>query len=198
MRLDAIRKQLETYVSKMRKGERHWLKLASAPSAIAVPGIDQPRTISVKRAIYAAFVGDIPQNHEVVPNCKHKYCFCPEHLVLRSSKKDVRPLSFANLETDKKEDCKTPSFDKFPPGISLDAFLAIRNSVSSHRREALIYGVHVKEIVRIRSGLYDATARMETKRLRTINKVSSTRPMNQVSEQSFEEELADFLHQTRE
>jgi hypothetical protein len=196
MRVDDLRKKLESCVSKMRRGEKHWLVRPDAPAAIYVPEIPAPSTISIRRAIYAAFVGDIPENREVVPRCQHKYCINPEHVTLRKSKKPARPLSFSMLPTEESE----PSNDlaKLPKGLTLDAFAMIRHSVSSHRREALVHGIDVKEVVRVRSGLYDAAARAETKRLKSLGRGQEKGPVDRSSEASFQQELADFLQQTKE
>src|SRR5690349_17274649 len=43
----------------------------------------------LRRVAYAAFIGDIPQYHEIKTTCEHRDCVNPNHLVTRISVRQI-------------------------------------------------------------------------------------------------------------
>jgi hypothetical protein len=75
--------KLEKMITIQRKGPKHWLLKDEKKKHVTIPRTGE--VVSVKKALYAAFRGEVPDKHDIRYACDHKYCINPHHQELRYS-----------------------------------------------------------------------------------------------------------------
>ncbi len=151
--------KLEGYCRIMRRGEKHWFLDSGAPKLVHIPELAGP--VTVKRALYAAFVGEIGDGEEVVAKCGTRGCVRPDHqkLVGRPSSR-ARGLSLPehlaalNGPSTFREGQKVQIL---PLGLTVRKIQVVKLMVKSNSLEqiATATGLDHATIMRIKGGMYD-------------------------------------------
>ena len=134
----------------------HWLvvgcKTAWAPEICEV--------VTTKRAIYAAFVGPIPENMDVVSTCDVGGCVRPEHVGLAAARRASRALSLpetlATLSRTGEEFAAVPGL--LPKGVTARAVAMVKRMSTSGTPLAAVSfatGLSAQDVARSRGGAYD-------------------------------------------
>lgn len=169
--------RLERLCRRLKNEPRHWF-LAKCES-MWLPEMHEH--VSVKRAIYAAFVGDVPAEMEVKAKCDSRHCVNPEHLALVPARNlNNRPLSFPwhleQLTAPKRFVPPTPK-GKLPVGMSHEIVARVKTMLkagSTLNQVQLAVDLPVREIVLIKNGMYN---RVAGKAKRAVDKqIQESRP----------------------
>lgn len=154
--------KLEKLCRRLKNEPRHWFITGSG--SMWMPEIQDH--VSVKRAIYAAFVEDVPEDMEVrATKCEASRCVNPEHCSLVPARGVAnKALSFSwhreQLSMPKKFIPPTPK-GKLPVGITHELVAKVKTmskAGSTLGQIQLVTKVSLKEIVLIRNGSYDRAA----------------------------------------
>ncbi len=165
-----LHQKLEKMCRRQIKPPHHW-------DLIGAINIRLPETrdvITTKRAIYAAYIGPIPAGKDLRTTCGDKKCVSPYHQELTESRRgDVRALSLPGLpEMLHKIGVNHSPVATFLKGLSHDKFNMIKamfKAGSSVTSIAAYTQLPLLEIMRIRSGFYDAVY-SEERRMMAKNK----------------------------
>lgn len=157
-------KKLQEYCRISHRGDQHWILIGA--ETVRIP--DTGEIVTVKRAIYASFVGDVPENMDVAVVCGVSQCAAPKHLSLAASRRKARPLSlpqfldaFMGKTTYVGKDPKVV----IPKGLDLKKAREIEVLAASGTpivEIAGVTGLTSSDIVRLRSGVYDGAMRKVT------------------------------------
>jgi hypothetical protein len=156
----SLHKKLKSMVSMSRGTDRHW-KLAGCKT-VWIEGVHS--VVTTKRAFYAAFVGDIPENMDVQSSCSFSGCLQPDHMILKPARRKSRPLSLKDhlsQLTEKYQAIQHLAEGNLPSGITLKAidtvkFLTDSNNAIKDICSAVNLPMH--EVMKIRGGFYDQVA----------------------------------------
>ena len=151
--------KLMTMCSVLRTGDRHWI--LTGARLIQVPGLG---VVTIKRAYYAAFIGDVPEDMDVFAACGEAKCVCPTHLDLRKARTRARALVLPDevKKPKPKVYSKTEQADRLPStvtarDVAFVKYLTKNGSTIASIRSATNLPTH--EIMKIRGGRYDKASR---------------------------------------
>jgi hypothetical protein len=151
--------KLMTMCSVLRTGDRHWILTGSR--LIQVPGLG---VVTIKRAYYAAFIGDVPEDVDVFAACGEAKCVCPTHLDLRKARTRARALALPDAVKVPRPKYyqKADPIEKLPKNVtphdvSMVKYLTKNGNSLAQIRNATNLSVH--EIMKIRGGRYDKAAK---------------------------------------
>lgn len=172
--------KLEKLCRILTKEPRHWF--IKGCSTMWMSELNEH--VSVKRAIYAAFVEDVPENMEVrATKCEASRCVNPDHCSLVPARgANNNPLSFAwhrdQLALPKKFVPPTPK-GKLPFGLTPDNVAKVKTMVkagSTLAQVQLVVKLPMSEIVQIKNGAYDRAAGRARREM--AKRVSALGPSN--------------------
>lgn len=170
----AFQKKLKSFVRGTKSAQGHWFPEAGAPIAVRPPGLGE--LVTFKRALYAAYVGDIAEGMELRSTCGVPQCYCPDHQdQVPSRSGQGRPLSLPDLDVSKQGYAAVIEYDaKFggaakavlPRGLSPATVAAVnRNRLRGKtlQETALEANIRVETVVKIWNGIYDSALRANTR-----------------------------------
>jgi len=169
--MTSFQKRLKSYVWGYKAVERHWFLKSDAPKLLRHPSTGEQ--VTTKRALYAAFVGDIPEGKDLRPGCGVSGCSSPHHQRLEDSRSGTaRALHFPDLDGVGFDDRP----NRLPKGMTMALVAKVQelgrrgNSLS-----AICAATQLgrSEVMKIRGGAYDravATLRRSVE-ARTVKKV---------------------------
>lgn len=174
--------KLEKLCRIMIKDPKHWFIKNSSVMWMS----ELNEHVSVKRAIYAAFVEDIPEDMEVrATKCEASRCVNPDHCSLvpaRGTKN--RPLSLPwhreQLVMPKKFIPPTPK-GRLPFGLTPENVSKVKTMVSAGSSLAqvqLVVKLPMSDIVQIKNGVYDRAAGRVRRELAKKTALTSVRPVD--------------------
>ena len=153
--------KLEKMCRILRKEPKHWFIVGG--NVVYVP--EMREAVTTKRAIYAAFVGDIPEGMEVRATCEASHCAAPDHVHLVAARTKARPLSLsAHVDALKKPSAFVAAEPAkvLPKGLDLDLIVKVKTLASGGSSMAQIKMTTKLEyalIAKIRNGGFDELLR---------------------------------------
>lgn len=161
MRTD-LHQKLRSMCEISRGDDSHWLIKGS--KTIYIPELQE--IVTTRRAIYAAFVGQVLENMDVVANCDMARCARPEHIIQAPSRRKSRPLALpdqvASLESFTRGERANRLPQVLPRGMTIAAIRRVRHMVEDGNtlsQVAIGVGLAIGEVVKIVNGVYDEAAR---------------------------------------
>ena len=154
----AFHRKLESLCRISHRGDKHWLLVRS--SLVRVPS-QGGLIVTVKRAVYAAYIGPVLEGQDVVALCGLRMCVSPSHLGLRASRRASRALYLPDeLEALAKPDVFQPPENPsiLPSGITLHKVFLVKYLTKCGNTLAQIrmaVGLPLHEVVKVRNGVYD-------------------------------------------
>lgn len=151
--------KLESVCRRMIKEPKHWF--VTGTGVMWLPEVQDH--VSVKRAIYAAFIEDVPGDMEVrTTKCEASKCVNPYHCSLVPARgTGNKPLSFPwhreQLSAPKRFVPPTPK-GKLPVGVTPEMAARVKTMTKAGSTLAqiqLVVGIDARDIVSIRNGVYD-------------------------------------------
>lgn len=190
-----FQKRLKSYVWGYKAVERHWFLKEGAPRLVVAPSTGEQ--ITIKRALYAAFRGDLPEGFDLRPECNISGCVAPDHQKLESSRsRTARALHLPDLDKVGLDERS----NRLPKGLTLALVAQVKelgNSGSSLQSISAATQLNRSLVMKIRGGVYDrAVASLRrglasSRKLREQNKSASVEAAAQPSETPQEPEPDD-------
>lgn len=157
-----FQKMLKSHVWGYKAVERHWFAKDGAPRAVRVPSTGEQ--VTFRRALYAGFKGDVPEDVDLRSGCGVKGCLAPDHQEFAKTRTSARTLHIPDLDgIGVDNDPK-----KLPKGVTFVVMAKVRhlgNSGSSLESICAATGLDRSTVMKIRGGVYDravATVRRAT------------------------------------
>ncbi len=158
--------KLNKMVRKQRLDPKHWWTADAATVYVR----DIRQTVTLKRALFALFIGPIPEDRDVRPVCGEKLCISPYHSQLFETRNQARALDLSWQAEQQAKDGRrrvvAPVLEVWPAGKELTPE-KIHNIRQMSKRYDLRYvsghyGIALSEVVAICNGRYDKLVARET------------------------------------
>lgn len=148
-----FQKKLKSYVWGFKAIERHWFLKESAPRLLRPPSSGEQ--ITIKRAIYAAFSGDIPEGMDLRPDCGAVRCVAPHHQKFEASRSgNARSLHLPDLDGIGLDERP----NRLPKGLTLSAIAKVKDlSTRENSLQSICASTQLdrQTVMKIRGGVFD-------------------------------------------
>lgn len=190
-------KKLESMCKISRRGDQHWIP--EGPLLVRVP-LKGGEVFTLKRAIYAAFVGKVPAGREPRTTCGLSACCAPTHLALFDSRSKARELDL-QPELDALADKRRGLVKTLPgalpkhiTGAKAEMVRVLSTMGSSMGSIRAKTGLSAMDVIRIRAGYYDEAIKKDVSRSKAV---STEPPVVQEQNKVVSEPLPEMSEEER-
>lgn len=146
--------RLKSYIWGERAKEGHWFLRSGTPRLVKPPNYGG--AITIKRALYAAFLGDVEEGMELRARCGAEQCANPWHQLQEPGRSPTPPKGVHLPDLFGEESDETPG--TLPQGVKVSAVAAIKalgDAGSSLEHISAVVDLDKSTVMKARAGVYD-------------------------------------------